>query len=166
MTTKLTKLLIIAGLALSVSTGCKDKDAEKKEAPVEVLDAASNGSPIAAKFVKFTGEGENRGMEVLLYNTGDKAAAGYTLLFRYYDASDKLLKVKPGTSFESDTDWTTMSGAKFKCEPKKNATLEIDGMAIAVPADAVRAEVLATQVGSADGSSIWKQENPNDWPAG
>lgn len=165
---KLLSALVIVGLTLGAPLGCKDKDA-KEEAPVEVLDAASNGSPVAAKFVKFTGEGEGRGMEALLYNSGDKPAVAYFLLFRYYDANDELLKVKPGTSFEKDTDFTSMSGNKYKCEPKKNTTLEIEG--ISVPADAVRAEILVTKVSTvgSDGNTIedwWSQDDWNEWPAG
>jgi hypothetical protein len=160
--------LVIAGLALGVPLGCKDKEAEKP-APVEVLDAASNGSPISAKFVEFEGEGDDREMKVLVYNSGDKPAAAYFFLFRYYDANDKLLKVKVGTPFESDTDFTSMSGNKYKCEPKQNQTVEIN--ARDAPADAVRAEILATQVRTvaADGNTIedwWSQENFNEWPAG
>ncbi|HVH99035.1 MAG TPA: hypothetical protein VM869_10005 [Enhygromyxa sp.] len=169
MTTKLSKLLILATLALAAPLGCKDKEAETPK-EVKVLEAASNGSPISAELVKFTGEGEGRGMEVLLYNTGDKTAVAYFLLFRYYDANDKLLKVKPGTPFEADHDFTSMSGNKYKCEPKQNVTLEIEGDFIAVPPEAVRAEILASQVRSvaADGTTIedwWSQENFGEWPA-
>jgi hypothetical protein len=171
VTTQPSKLLIFAVLALALPLGCKDKPADAPKAELQVLDAASNGSPISAKLVKFTGEGEGRGMEVLLYNTSDKTAASYFFLFRYYDANDKPLKVKPGTPFESDTDFTSMSGGKYKCEPKQNATLEIDGRIVAVPAEAVRAEILATQVRAiaADGNTIedwFSQDNFNDWPAG
>lgn len=171
MTVKLRNLLIIAGLSLTAPVGCKDKDADTPKAEVKVLDPAANGSPISVEFVKFTGEGEQRGMEVLLYNSQDKAAVAYFFLFRYYDANDKLLKVKPGTPFEADTDFTSMSGNKYKCEPKQNATLEIDEVIVSVPPEAVRAEILATQVRAlaADGTSIedwWSQDNFNDWPAG
>jgi len=171
VTTKLRQLLVIAGLTLAVPLGCKDKDADQAKAEVKVLDPASNGSPISIELVKFTGEGEGRGMEVLLYNTGDKTAVAYHFLFRYYDANDKLLKVKPGTPFESDTDFTSMSGNKYKCEPKQNQTLEIDGVIVSVPADAVRAEIIASSVRTiaADGNTIedwWSQENFGEWPAG
>jgi hypothetical protein len=167
VTAKLRPFLIFASLALAVPLGCGDKQ-EDKPKEVKVLEAASNGSPISVEFVKFTGEGEGRGMEVLLYNTGDKTAAAYFFLFRYYDANDKLLRVKPGTPFEDDTDFTSMSGGRYKCEPKQNNTLEIDGDMIAVPAEAVRAEILATQVrASPDGKVIedwWSQENWSEWP--
>jgi hypothetical protein len=167
--TKLARLLVFAGLALSVPVGCKDKEADKP-AEVKVLAAPSNGSPVAVEFVEFIGDGEGRGMEMLLYNTGDKPAVAYHLLFRYYDANDKLLKVKPGTPFEGDTDFTSMSGNRYKCEPKQNATLKIEGDFVAVPADAVRAEAYASMVRTlaADDMTIedwFSQENFGDWPA-
>lgn len=171
MTRKLTPWLLLASLAvLAPLPGCGKDDASDKAKPVEALDAASNGSPVAAKFVKFTGDGEERGLEVLLYNSGDKPAVAYNLLFRFYDANDQLLKVKPGTPFESDTDFTSMSGNKYKCEPKQNQTLEIDGMLVAVPAEAVRAEILTSMVRTlaADGSTIedwWTQEDWSQWPS-
>jgi hypothetical protein len=170
VTRTLTPWLLLASLAvLAPLPGCgKDKSSEEAK-PVEVLDPASNGSPVAAKFVKFTGEGEERGLEVLLYNSGDKPAVAYHLLVRYFDANDQLLKVKPGTPFESDTDFTSMSGNKYKCESKQNQTLELDGMLVAVPAEAVRAEVLTSMVRTlaADGNTIedwWTQEDWSQWP--
>lgn len=173
MLTKFSTLILIAGLTLSGPIACKGKDADssKAQAEVKVLEPASNGSPISVEFVKFQGEGEDRGMEILLYNTSDKTAAAYMFLFRYYDANDKLLEVKPGTAFASDTDFTSMSGGKYKCEPKTNATLEVDGRALAIPAEAVRVDVLASQVRAlaSDGSTIedwWSQDNFNKWPAG
>ncbi|MFO7565783.1 MAG: hypothetical protein R6X02_24280 [Enhygromyxa sp.] len=170
MTTKLCHLFVIAGLTLAAPLGCKDKDADQAKVEVKVLDAAANGSPISVEFVKFTGEGEGRGMEVLLYNTGDKTAAGYFFLFRYLDAEGKVLKVKPGTPFEGETDFTSMSGGRYKCEPKQNKTLEIEGDIVAVPAEAARVEIFATQVRAiaADGNTIedwWSQDNFNDWPS-
>lgn len=169
MLTPLARLLLLSTLTLA-PLACKSDDAAKEPPPVEVLPAASNGSPVAIKFVEFTGEGE-RGMTVLAYNSGDKPAVAYFLLFKYYDASDKLLKVQPGTPFESEFGFTSMSGNKFKCEPKQNATIEIDPMLAKVPAEAVRAEVLASQVRTlaADGKTIedwWSQDRWNEWPAG
>ena len=172
MTTKLSKLLGslgVAGLTLGVPLGCKDEQTDKQAVEVKVLEPAINGSPITVEFVEFTGEGEDRGMNVLLYNTGDKPAVAYHLLFRYYDASDELLRVKPGTPFEDDTDFTSMSGNAFKCESKKNATLEIDPVIVSVPPNAARAEIFASSVRTlaADGVSIedwWSQENFSEWP--
>src|SRR5690606_32068356 len=69
----LSALFLLAGLTLSGPIACKDKDADanKQAAEVKVLEPASNGSPVSAEFVKFEGEGEDRGMEILLYNTSD-----------------------------------------------------------------------------------------------
>ncbi|MFV8749645.1 hypothetical protein ACNOYE_03725 [Nannocystaceae bacterium ST9] len=166
MLAKLARTLVLSLVTLA-PLAC-DKQAKDEPPAVEVLPAPTNGSPIAAKFVEFTGEGE-RGMNVLLYNSGDKTAASYFLLFRYYDASDKLLKVKPGTPFESDQGFTSMSGGRYKCEPKQNVKVEIDPVLADVPAEAVRAEVLATSVQAlgADGRTIedwWSQDNLNQWP--
>ena len=169
MKNTLPKFLLAFALAPILPMGCKgDKPAEKQEAEVKALPAPANGSPIAAEFVEFTGDGDERGMRVLLYNTGDKTAAGYFLIARYYDADDKLLRVKVGTPFEKDTDFTSLSGGRYKCEPKKNATLDLDGMMLSVPAEAKRAEVLMTKVSAvgADGMAIedwWSQEG-DDWP--
>ena len=102
------RFVVVSILALA-PLACGSKEAEDKPPEVEVLPAATNGSPVAVEFTEFTGTGE-RGMKVLAYNAGDKTAAAYFLLFRYYDASDKLLKVKPGTPFESDFGFTSMSG--------------------------------------------------------
>lgn len=170
MTTPLLRLAFLSALALAPLACKSEDDAAKTPPPVEQLPAATNGSPVAVKFVKFTGEGE-RGLEVLLYNSGDKTAVAYNFLFKYYDASDKLLKVQPGTPFEKDFGFTSMSGNKYKCESKQNATLEIDPMLAKIPPEAVRAEVLASQVRAlaADGSTIedwWSQDNWAEWPAG
>jgi hypothetical protein len=169
VTAKLSKLLILATLALTGPIACKDKEADKPKAEVKVLDPASNGSPVSVELVKLT-DGDDRGMDVLLYNSGDKTAVAYFFLFRYYDANDKLLKVKPGTPFEADHDFTSMSGNKYKCEPKQNVTIEIDPMLVEVPAEAVRVEILASQVRAlaADGVAIedwWSQDNWGEWPA-
>ncbi|KIG18530.1 hypothetical protein DB30_00215 [Enhygromyxa salina] len=162
------RIPLIAALALTVPLGCGKKEAPKAE-EVEVLPEASNGSPLAVELVEFIGEGEERGLKVRLYNHGDKTAAGAMLLFRYYDASDKLLLVKPGTPFEKDNDFTSVSGGKYKCEPKQNNTFELDGRMLAVPADATRVEILASRVDTiaADGKTIedwWSQENFAEWP--
>jgi len=177
VTTKLRPWLIVAALGWAPTTGligmagCGDKSDAKAKPELVVLDKASNGSPVAAKFVKFNGDGEGRSVEVLLHNTGDKAAVAYTFVLRYYDASDELLKVKVGTPFESDTDFTSMSGNKYKCPPNENQTLEMDGEILSVPAEAVRAEIFATQVRAlaADGVSIddWFEQTQgfSTWPA-
>lgn len=167
---RLVQSILIATL-LTVPLACDKGDDKKAEQKVEVLPKASNGSPVSAKLVEFIGEGEERGMKLELYNHGDKTAASYVFLFRYYDGDDKLLKVKPGTPFEDDTDFTSMSGNPYKVEPGKNATVEIDGILVSVPKDAARAEVLTSRVGAiaADGNTIedwFSQDSFSDWPEG
>lgn len=171
MTNKLFGLLIASGLVLTGPVACKDENeaADKQEVAVKALDASANGSPVAAEFIGFTGDGDERGLEVLLYNSGDKTAAGYVLVARYYDADDQVLRVKPGTPFEKDTDFTSLSGGRYKCEPQKNATLKVDGRALSVPAEAKRAEILVTKVDAiaSDGNTIedwFSQDNFNEWP--
>lgn len=157
-------------LALALPLGCESKQDDKKAEEVKELPKAINGSPISAELVEFVGEGESRGMKVRLYNHDEsKTLVGMMLLFRYKDASGNLLKVKVGTPFESDTDFTSLSGNRFKCEPKKNATFEIDGDILAVPAEAASAEILVSTARSlaADGKTIedwWSQENFGEWP--
>lgn len=162
--------VLVAALALSLPLGCGGKkDDEKQQEEVKVIPQHANGSPVAVEFIEFTGEGE-RGLKLRLYNHGDKTAVAMHLLFRYYDANDQLLKVKVGTPFESDTAFTSVSGRPYKCEPGKNATIEIEGGFIDAPAEAVRAEIVASSVRSlaADGNTIedwWEQENWSEWPS-
>lgn len=169
MLSKIARSLVLASVIVAIPLGC-GKNSEKAPPPVEVLPAASNGSPVSVKFVEFYTDDEGeRGMKVKLYNTGDKPAVAYVFLFRYYDANDKLLKVKPGTPFESDHGFTSMSGRSYKCEPKQNNTLEIEGAFASVPAEAVRAEILTSEVRTvaSDGITIedwWTQENWGQWP--
>jgi hypothetical protein len=169
---RLAKLPVALFLALTLPLGCGSKEEEKQVEAVKELPKASNGSPISVELVEFTGTGAERGMKIRLYNhDASKTAVAMTLLFRYKDAGGKLLKVKAGTPFESDTDFTSVSGNKYKCEPKKNATFELDGRMLGVPAEAASVEILASSVSAlaADGVAIedwWKQENFNEWPKG
>lgn len=169
---RLAKLPVALLLALALPLGCGQKEEEKQVEAVKELPKASNGSPISAELVEFVGEGAGRGMKIRLYNHDEKkTAVAMMLLFRYKDASGKPLKVKVGTPFESDTDFTSVSGNKYKCEPKKNATLELDGRMLAVPAEAATVEILVSSVSAlgADGSAIedwWSQEMASEWPKG
>ena len=169
-TVSMIPLALCLTLILPACGGDK-QEAKAEEAPkVEVLDKASNGSPVAVRFDKFVGEGEGRGIDVVVYNHGDKQAAGYILLFRYFDGAGNPLKAKAGTPFEKDSDFITMSGNHFYCEPGKNATIEVDGRSIGVPADAAKVEVVVSQVKAlaADGKTIedwWSQEDWSTWPA-
>jgi hypothetical protein len=165
-------VLLALALPLSSTLGCESKQDDKKVEEVKELPKPINGGPIAAELVEFVGEGESRGMKIRLYNHDEsKTLVGMMLLFRYKDASGNLLKVKVGTPFEDDTDFTSLSGNRFKCEPKKNATFELEGEMLAVPKDAASAEVLVSSARSlaADGQTIedwWSQENFGEWPAG
>lgn len=156
--------------APALVSGCDKQDDEAKAKPVEVIPKQSNGSPVAAKFVRFVGEGEARGVEILLYNHGDRTAAGMVVLLRYYDAKDQLLVVKEGTPFQSDSDFTSVSGSRYMIEPSNNATFELDGRSLGVPAAATRAELAISKVDAlaGDGKAIenwWGQDNFNEWPA-
>jgi hypothetical protein len=166
------KLPIALLLALALPLGCGSKEGDKKAEEVKELPKAINESPISAELVEFIGEGAERGMKVRLYNHDEsKSLAGMVLLFRYKDASGNPLKVKVGTPFEDDTDFISLSGYSYKCEPKKNVTFELEGPMLAVPAEATTAEILVSQARAlaADGKTIedwWSQENWSEWPEG
>lgn len=169
---RLARLSVALLLASTLPLGCEPKEEEKKVEETKELPKAANGSPISAELVEFVGQGAERGLKIRLYNHDEsKTAVAMMLLFRYKDASGKPLKVKVGTPFESDTDFTSVSGNKYKCEPKKNATFELDGRMLAVPAEAATVEILASSVSAlaADGVAIedwWSQENRSEWPKG
>lgn len=164
------KLPVALLLALALPLGCGKKEDEKQVEEVKELPKAINDSPVSAELVEFVGEGAERGMKVRVYNHDEsKTAVAYMLLFRYKDAGGNSLKVKVGTPFESDTDFTSVSGNKYKAEPKKNGTFELDGRMLAVPAEAASVEILASSVRAlaADGNTIedwWSQENFGEWP--
>lgn len=162
---KFPTIFVLSTLLTFSATACKGDSADKQEAAVVELPEASNGSPVAAQFVEFVGEGEGRGVKVKLYNHGDKKAGGYGMLLRYYK-DDELLKVKPGTAFEDDSDFTSLSGNSYACEPKKNADIELDGDMLAVPAEATRAEVRVSKVDVINGGKLekwWSQDSWRDW---
>lgn len=165
-----------AVLACSLLLACDSKNDPSDEANAEpareIPAKPAHGSPIAAEFDGFTGEdggdGE-RGVKIHLYNFGDKPAVHYTLVARYFDASNTLLKVQRGTPFEKDTAFTSMAGNKYRCKPKGHLELELDGPMMQVPAEATHAELRITSVGTlgADGMTIeewWKKGRFGDWP--
>jgi hypothetical protein len=172
MLSRALKLPFALLLALALPLGCGAKEEEKQAEAVKELPKAINGSPLSVELVEFVGEAPERGMKVRVYNHDEgKTAVAMMLLFRYKDAGGNLLKVKVGTPFEDDTDFTSVSGKKYSCEPKKNGTFELDGRMLAVPAEAASVEILASSVRSlaADGVSIedwWSQENFSEWPKG
>jgi len=151
-------------LVLLVAVACGKGSGSDQKIPPK----PANGSPIAAEFAGFfDAKGGERGVKVHLYNYGDKTAAGYVLLARYYDDKDTLLKVKPGTPFEKDTAFTSLSGRRYMCKPKAHATLEVD--MLNVPPEAKRAEILVSKVDAvgADGMKVedwWSQDQWSEWP--
>jgi hypothetical protein len=170
---KLARSFVLAALVLVIPLGCGKDETKDEPGGVEVLPAASNGSPVSVKFLEFTGNARDgeRGLKVLVYNGGDKTAAAYNFLFRFYDDKGRLLKIRPDTPLAADHGFATMSGKKFVCEPKQNATVAIDPMLADVPFEAVRAEILVSQVRAlaGDGKTIedwWSQENWDEWPTG
>ena len=165
-------IVLLLALALPLSSlGCGSKGDDKKAEEIKELPKAINDSPISAELVEFIGEGE-RGIKVRLYNHDEaKAFVGGVLLFRYKDASGNLLKVKVGTPFEDDTDFISISGYHYQCDPKKNKTFDLEGDMLAVPAEATTAEILVSQARAlaADGKTVedwWSQENWSEWPEG
>ena len=168
----LTSLLLI-----SLTLGCKEDS--KSEAAVvenvvdqpiepvkdEPLPKAINGAPLSAEFVEFTGDGLTRRVKTTLYNHGPKTAGGYVLLVRYFDSNGELLRVRPGSAFESFSAFMSYSGAAFTILAKKRTTIEIEN--VHVPDKAYRAEVIATKVDAIEsGNNIhwFTQPRWSAWP--
>jgi hypothetical protein len=151
--------------ALLVAAACGKGKGSDRPVPAQ----PRNGSPVAVEFGEFIPgkRGEGRGVRAHVYNLGDKKAAGYVILARYYDKDGKLLKVKPGTPFEKDSEFMSLAGRKYMCEPKAWATLDID--MFEAPAEAVKAELVASKVDAvgADGMKVedwFSQPSWSDWP--
>ena len=105
-----------------------------------------------------------------MYNHGDKKAAGYVILAKFHDKDGKLLKVKPGTSFEKDFGFTSMSGGrKSMCEPKSHCTIDVWWPDI--PEGAAKAEIVVSKVETVDSGGMqlkdwWTQQGGwSDWPS-
>jgi hypothetical protein len=164
-------LLVFAACLILAACGNKSDDAgggDKTGGGDEAEVARpTNGSPVGATFVKFIDGRDGRGVQARLHNFGDKPAAGYVILARYYDDQGALLKVKPGTAFEEDHDFTSLSGNKYRCDPGKDCTLDIE--MLSAPEAATRAELVISKVDTADGMKIenwWQQEGGwSEWPA-
>ena len=132
------KLLVLGFVAVAACGGNKASNDPPPARP-------STGAPIALEAKRFTVGGERGGsVEVRAYNFADKKVAQYWLLFRYTDAAGAVLKVKPGTPFEKDFDFMTLSGKRFACEPKSWCSFKIDNLD--VPAATAKVEVLAKSV--------------------
>ena len=130
--------LLVLGFVLAACGG-KKKD---NEAPPP---QPSTGAPVAFVATGFKAGADREGsIDVKAYNFSDKKVAQYWLLFRYSDASGNVIKVKPGTPFEKDHDFMTLSGNKFKCDPKSWCKFTIKNLE--VPANTAKVEVLAKSV--------------------
>jgi hypothetical protein len=146
-------------IALTAACGKSGEDSKAPPPP------PASGSPISVEFVGFSGEGDDREIKASLYNHGDKPAVSYIFLARFYDAEGNRLTVKEGTAFESDTNFTSMSGNAFRCEPQKRCAIAIHMRDI--PDGAQRAELVASKVGTADGMKAvdwFSQEDWTEWP--
>ncbi|HEX5062546.1 MAG TPA: hypothetical protein VFV99_24405 [Kofleriaceae bacterium] len=148
-----------------VFAACGGKKASNEPPPAQ----PATGAPIAFEAKSFKTNGKSRGgtVEVKAYNFSDKKLAQYWLLFRYTDATGNVLKVKQGTPFEKDTDFMTLSGNRFKCEPKSWCAFKIDNLE--VPEKTAKVEVLARSVTALkDGmhfedKPLWEL-NGTEWP--
>jgi hypothetical protein len=158
-----TRLLL--GLLGILLTACGKKAADSTPPPPQ----PATGAPIA--FVeKGLKPGANRGGEVAVkaYNFADKPVAQYMLLFRYYDKAGKVLKVKAGTPFEKEFDFMSLSGIKYKCAAKSWCGFTVDNLD--VPADAARADVLASRVTALkddihfEDKPMFSLDNAMEWP--
>jgi hypothetical protein len=153
--------LLVLGFVLAA---CGGKEASNEPPPAQ----PSTGAPIAFVATSFKPGADRTGsVEVKAYNFSDKKVAQYWLLFRYSDATGAVLKVKPGTPFEKDHDFMTLSGKRFLCEPKSWCSFKITNLD--VPDTTAKVEVLAKSVTAlADGTKF--EDAPlfeikgMDWP--
>ena len=147
-------------LLLSFLVGCGSKKA--KPAP----DKPFTGAPVAVVVDKINKDS----LDVSVYNFADRAVVMYWFLIRYKDADGEVMKIKPGTAFESETEHMSVSGNKYKTNPNSWSSLEIS--MLDVPEDAKTAEVIVKSVSAMakDGVTIeeadlWSMEGI-EWPAG
>ncbi len=123
------------------------------------------GAPVAVEVTKI-----NKGsVDVDVYNFADRPIVSYWFLVRYKDADGKVMMVQPGTSFEKDHEFMTMSGNKYKTGPNSWSSMRID--MLEVPEGAKTAEVIVRSVSaaSADGKmveddALWELDGMG-WPA-
>jgi hypothetical protein len=153
------KLLVLGFLIAA----CGGKKASNEPPPP----APATGAPIALEAKSFKVGGDRSGsVELRAYNFSDKKVASYWLLFRYTDGAGNVLKVKPGTAFEKDHDFMTISGNRFACEPKSWCSFKVQNLD--VPDKTAKVEVLAKQVTAVAGDTfedkpLFKLEGM-DWP--
>lgn len=128
------------------------------------------GAPVAFVVEKFTPGDDHKGsLDLKAYNFSEKKVAGYMILMRYTDASGAAIKVKQGTPFEKDFDFWSMSGNKYRCEPKSWCSMKVDDLD--VPAKTAKVEVLAASVDSLkddmhmDDQPLWRlPRGGTEWP--
>lgn len=150
---------LAAALAVVFLAACGSKESGKP--PPE---QPFTGAPVAC----VAGELGKEGVVTRCYNFSDKTTASYQFVVQYKDKDGAVLKVKPGTAFEKDFDFMSMSGRKYSIKPKSWTEIEID--MLEVPEGAATAEVMVTRVGAVapDGMTIedlWTYEGGSfEWP--
>jgi hypothetical protein len=151
-------LALAVAVLLLAACGKKDSGAPPPEAPF-------TGAPVGCVFDKFA---EEEGVITRCYNFSDKTTASYQFVVQYKDKDGKVVKAKPGTAFEAEFDFMSMSGRKYSIKPKSWTEIEID--MLEVPAGAATADVMVTRVGAVapDGMKIedlWEYEGGSfEWP--
>jgi len=129
--------LLVLGFVLAACGSKKSNDPPPPQ--------PSTGAPIAFEAKSFKAGDDRKGsIDVKAYNFSDKKVGQYWLLFRYSDASGAVLKVQPGTAFEKDFDFMTLSGNRYACDPKSWCSFTIKNLN--VPANTAKVEVLAKSV--------------------
>jgi len=155
-----TRRILLAFVSFTLAAACgKGGDAvADKPAPAK----PATGAPVA---LEVTAVGKDS-VEVDAYDFSDKAVAGYGFLFRYHDKDGKILKVKPGTPFESEIDHMSVSGRRFMVEAGKWGHFTVDHLS--VPDGAVKADALVDMVRWTDGTKVddlWSlPAGPDVWP--
>lgn len=149
-------------LALVVALAACGGDKKSKPAP----EKPSTGAPVAVVVDKLGKEA----LDVSVYNFADQPIGMYWFLIRYKDKDGKVVIVKPGTPFEKDHTFITVSGNKYKTNPKSWSSMQIEPMDI--PEGAASAEVIVRSVNaiSKDGAtieteSLWELD-ADGWPEG
>ncbi len=150
---------VLGSLIACGSKGTSEKESTKPAKPW-------NGSPVGAEFVAVTDVEGKPALRFKLHSYTDKPAVGYTLLARFYDANNKLLKVQKGTPFEKDYDFNSIMGNKWRVDPGKSLETTVR---FRVPAGAKRADMLVTRVSTvaADGlktEKLWSAKMTMSWP--
>src|ERR1044072_3449531 len=105
--------LLVLGFVLSAAA-CGSKKSNEPPPP-----QPSTGAPIAYEAKTFKAGDDRKGsVDLKAYNFADKDIGSHWLLFRFHDASGAVLKVQPGTPFEKDFDFMSLSGGRYTCAKK------------------------------------------------